>query len=211
MLYISSILYLNRSFDMAKTVVSVPGAVLKGLLDSYHIPVAKISEDIGLSPSAIRQLLNNKLKISIIIALKLGKYFGKKPEYWINLQTAYELDQLNKDAKVGVGLKKIALAKKLPAPAPKAKVAASKKGPKAGAKRGPKAGAKKGPKAVASRKGPKPGAKKGPKAGIKRGPKAGVKRGPKAAVKAADKKPRKPRTVKPKIAPVSPFEPVTNS
>jgi plasmid maintenance system antidote protein VapI len=56
-----------------KTTVSVPGDILKDLLEKYNIPVSKISEEIGLSPSAIRQLMSNKLKISIIIALKLGK------------------------------------------------------------------------------------------------------------------------------------------
>ncbi|MDR2785570.1 MAG: HigA family addiction module antidote protein, partial [Treponema sp.] len=103
---------------MAKTTIPLPGAVLKGLLDSYHISVAKISEDIGLSPSAIRQLVNNKLKISTIIAFKLAKYFDKKPEYWINLQTNYELSLLQKDAKVIAALKTVPKAQKLPAPKP---------------------------------------------------------------------------------------------
>ncbi|MDR0386625.1 MAG: HigA family addiction module antidote protein, partial [Treponema sp.] len=85
---------------MAKTTVLVPGTVLKGLLESYRIPVAKISEDISLSPSAVRQLITNKLKISTMIALKLAKYFDKKPEYWIGLQTSYELSLLQKDAAV---------------------------------------------------------------------------------------------------------------
>jgi addiction module HigA family antidote len=183
---------------MAKTVVSVPGAVLKGLLDTYRIPVAKISEDIGLSPSALRQLLNNKLKISIIIASRLGKYFGKKPEYWINLQSAYELDQLNKDSKTAAELKKIPLAKKQPAVAPATKGKAAPT-----AKRGPKAGAKKGPKADAT-KGPKVGAKRGPKVGARRGPKAGAK------IVVAEKKPRKPRTTKPKASSSTPdFSPLS--
>jgi addiction module HigA family antidote len=122
---------------MAKTTIPLPGAVLKGLLDSYHISVAKISEDIGLSPSAVRQLVNNKLKISTIIAFKLAKYFDKKPEYWINLQTNYEISLLQKDANVAALLKTVPKAQKQPAPkavkaavkpaagkAPKAKAAA---------------------------------------------------------------------------------------
>jgi addiction module HigA family antidote len=103
---------------MAKTTISLPGTVLKGLLDSYHISVAKISEDIGLSPSAVRQLISNKLKISTIIAFKLAKYFDKKPEYWINLQTNYELSLLQKDANVAALLKTVPKAQKQPAPKP---------------------------------------------------------------------------------------------
>jgi addiction module HigA family antidote len=133
---------------MAKTTVLVPGDVLKRLLESYRISVAKLSEDISLSPSAVRQLVNNKLKISIIIALKLAKYFGKKPEYWINLQTGYELSQLQKDAKVSAALKTIPLAEKQAAPA------AKKAAAKPGAKKGPKP--KEAAKAAAPKKPRKP-------------------------------------------------------
>jgi addiction module HigA family antidote len=114
---------------MAKTTIPLPGAVLKGLLDSYHISVAKISEDIGLSPSAVRQLISSKLKISTIIAFKLAKYFGEKPEYWISLQTNYDVSQLQKDANTAALLKTIPKAKKQPAPKavkPAAKPAAGK-------------------------------------------------------------------------------------
>lgn len=123
---------------MAKTTIPLPGAVLKGLLDSYHISVAKLSEDIGLSPSAVRQLVNNKLKISTIIALKLAKYFDRKPEYWINLQTNYELSLLQKDAEVTALLKTVPKAQRQPAPKP-AKAAAK---PAAGKGTKAKAGAK---------------------------------------------------------------------
>jgi addiction module HigA family antidote len=103
---------------MAKTTIPLPGAVLKGLLDSYHISVAKISEDIGLSPSAIRQLISSKLKISTIIALKLAKYFDRKPEYWINLQANYEISLLQKDTSVTALLKTVPKAQRQPAPKP---------------------------------------------------------------------------------------------
>jgi addiction module HigA family antidote len=170
---------------MAK--VLVPGTVLKEkFLDEYHITVAKISEDIGLSPSAIRQLINNKLKISIAIAKRLSKYFDKPVQYWIDLQTQYELAELDKDTSLANSLKKIPKAKKQPAPvkaAPK-----GKKGPKAGAK---KAGAKK----AADKKPGRPAKAKA--TGAKRGPKPGAK---KAVTTAAQKKPRKPRTPKaPKV------------
>ncbi|MDR1127725.1 MAG: HigA family addiction module antidote protein [Treponema sp.] len=151
---------------MAKTAVLVPGTVLKGLLESYHISVAKISEDIGLSPSAVRQLVNNKLKISTIIALRLAKYFDKKPEYWIGLQANYELLLLQKDAGVTAALKTVPKAQKQPAPAPKkaARPAAARKpaAPRAGAKSAAK-------KPAAPKAGAKPAAKKpaAPKAGAK--------------------------------------------
>jgi addiction module HigA family antidote len=133
---------------MAKTTILSPGTVLKGLLDSYRIPVTKISEDIGLSPSTIRQLVSNNLRITTIIAFKLAKYFDKKPEYWINLQTNYDVSQFQKDAKVTAALKSVPKAQKLPAPKP-AKAAAKPAAGK-GAKAKPAAG--KGAKAKAAAK-----------------------------------------------------------
>jgi addiction module HigA family antidote len=163
---------------MAKATVLVPGTVLKDLLDKYNIPVAKVSDDIGLSPSAVRQIINNKLKISIVIALKLAKYFGKKPEYWINLQTSHELTQLQKDSKVSAELKKIPEAKKLPPPEKK-----------------PAKPAKSGRTAKSAKDAAKPGAKPRGRPGRKPGS------GKAAAAAPVEKKPRKPRTTKPKPAP----------
>ncbi|GHV15801.1 hypothetical protein FACS189493_0260 [Spirochaetia bacterium] len=142
--------------------VLIPGLVLKEKLEEYRIPVAKVSEDIGLSPSAVRQLLNNKLKVSIVIALRLAKYFDTPVEYWINLQTTYELAELGKDSALSNSLKKIPKAKKLPAPEKKTAPKAAK-GPKG--KRGPKPGAKKAAdkkpaKAPKAAKTSKPGAKR---------------------------------------------------
>jgi addiction module HigA family antidote len=137
---------------MAKTTIPLPGAVLKGLLDSYHISVAKISEDIGLSPSAIRQLVNNKLKISTIIAFKLAKYFDKKPEYWINLQTNYEVSLLQKDTSVTASLKTIPKAQKQPAPKPVKAAAKSAAGKGSKAKAAAKPAAAKKPRKPRSAK-----------------------------------------------------------
>jgi addiction module HigA family antidote len=138
---------------MAKQTILVPGTVLKEqYLDKYGISVSKLSEDIGLSPSAIRQLINGKLKISLEIALKLEKYFEKPVKYWIDMQNAYSLSELGKDPELQEGLKKIPKAQKIPVPK---KAAADK----AAGKRG---SASRGAKTVAEKKtaGRKPAAKK---------------------------------------------------
>jgi addiction module HigA family antidote len=115
---------------MAKQTILVPGAVLKEqFLDKYGITVSKLSEDIGLSSSAIRQLINGKLKISIEIALKLEKYFDKPAKYWIDLQNAYSLAELAKDSKLQDELKKIPKAQKNPVGKKAADKSAGKKAP----------------------------------------------------------------------------------
>ncbi|MDR0760002.1 MAG: HigA family addiction module antidote protein [Treponema sp.] len=140
---------------MAKQTILVPGTVLKEqYLDKYGIPVSKLSTDIGLSPSAIRQLVNGRLKISLEIALKLEKYFEKPVKYWVDLQTAYSLAELAKDPDLQDELKRIPKAQKIPVPKKAADKAAGKKAPASGGTKttGRKAADKKQPEAKAVRK-----------------------------------------------------------
>ncbi|MDR3170851.1 MAG: HigA family addiction module antidote protein [Treponema sp.] len=107
---------------MKKQAVLLPGTVLKEtFLDTYQITVAKLAEDIGLSPSAIRQIVNNKAKVSPHIALRLSKYFGTDVSYWVNLQNAHDIAELDKDEKLVEAVKNIVKAKK-PAPSKQAVV-----------------------------------------------------------------------------------------
>ncbi|MDR1970856.1 MAG: HigA family addiction module antidote protein [Treponema sp.] len=117
-----------------------PSAVFKSYLDQYNLTAAKVAADIKLSQSSIRLLIGGKLKISIPIALRLAKYFGNKAEYWVGLQSAYELAESAKEPKLASILKAISRAKKQEskAPAAKAKAAPAKKGAKGGRKSGVK-------------------------------------------------------------------------
>jgi addiction module HigA family antidote len=89
-----------------------PGAVFKSYLDQYNLTAAKVAGDIKLSQSSIRLLIGGKLKISVPIAVRLSKYFGTKPEYWISLQTTYELAETVKNPKLSSIFKAIPRAKK---------------------------------------------------------------------------------------------------
>jgi addiction module HigA family antidote len=93
-----------------------PGAVFKKFVDDYQLTAAKVADDIKLSQSSIRLLIGGKLKISVPIALRLAKYFGNKPDFWIDIQNKYELAESSKNAKLSAVLKGITKAKK-PSPA----------------------------------------------------------------------------------------------
>jgi addiction module HigA family antidote len=111
-----------------------PGAVFKSYLDQYSLTAAKVAGDIKLSQSSIRLLIGGKLKISVPIALRLSRYFGTKPEYWINLQTTYELAETVKNPKLAAIFKAIPRAKKQETRKPKAK-APARTSAKAGARK----------------------------------------------------------------------------
>jgi len=59
-----------------------PGEVLRDELDA-----------LGLSANRITSILNGKRAITPETALRLSKLFGTTPEFWINLQTSYDLKQ----------------------------------------------------------------------------------------------------------------------
>jgi addiction module HigA family antidote len=148
---------------MSKITAKDPGTVLKAFLEEYQLNPSKVGVAVKLSQSTIRQITLNKIKISIPIALRFAKLFGNSADFWIELQTKYELGEIAKDAKLQKILKGIERAKK---PAPGAKVApkdakkaaAPKKPgrPVAAKKAGRPAAAQKAP----GRRGRKPSARK---------------------------------------------------
>jgi addiction module HigA family antidote len=153
---------------MAKAVLS-PGAAVKAQAAAFNLSITQLAEGIKISPSAARLLINDKLRISVAFAQRLSKYFGKTPEYWIGLQTAYERGNLAKDKEESAVLKTISKAVKVPAAkkAPAKKAAAKKPAAKKAPGRKPaakKAAAKKAPakKVAAKKAAPKAAAKKAP-------------------------------------------------
>jgi addiction module HigA family antidote len=122
--------------------------VLKeSFLDEYGLTPAKLAEDTGLSQSAIRQILTGKTRISLNVAFRFAKYFGNTFQYWLDLQTQYDVAELQKDTAFTDAVKKISKAKKqLPVKKAEPKKAAAKKADtKAPPSRKPRA--KKEPKA----------------------------------------------------------------
>ncbi|MDR3172751.1 MAG: HigA family addiction module antidote protein [Treponema sp.] len=107
-----------------------PSAVFKSYLAEYNLTASKVAADIKLSQSSIRLLIGGKLKISVPIALRLAKYFGNKAEYWVSLQTTYELAESARDPKLSPILKAIPKAKKQELKVSKTPKASAAKGAK---------------------------------------------------------------------------------
>jgi addiction module HigA family antidote len=116
--------------------VQSPGAVLKSLLDQYELNPTALARDIKLSQSAVRQITIEKAKISVSIALRLAKYFGTTAKYWLDIQSAYDLAESEKDPKLSDVIKTISKVKAAP-PAAKKPAAPAKKGAKPAAKKAP--------------------------------------------------------------------------
>jgi addiction module HigA family antidote len=94
-----------------KVVMLEPSVELQKMVEKYQLSIAQIAEDFGLSQSGIRQILAGKTRISTAVGLKFSKYFNKAEDYWINIQTKYDLAEAKKDPEIIESLKNIKPAK----------------------------------------------------------------------------------------------------
>ncbi len=76
---------------MARTPIH-PGEILEDELEEIGLTAKKLADVIEVPPNRLYQLLAGKRSITADTALRLGRYFGMSADFWMNLQTAYELD-----------------------------------------------------------------------------------------------------------------------
>jgi antitoxin HigA-1 len=85
-----------------------PGEILQlEFLEPLDITPYRLSKDIGVSQTRISEILSGKRSITADTALRLSRYFNNSAQFWLNLQTQYDLRQaFEENAEV---YKKIAL------------------------------------------------------------------------------------------------------
>jgi antitoxin HigA-1 len=79
-----------------------PGEMLKEeFLAEYRLSQNQLAKAIGISPNRITEIVNNRRRITADTALRLSLYFGNSPEFWMNLQSHYDLKMARSDLKPG--------------------------------------------------------------------------------------------------------------
>ncbi len=70
-----------------------PGEIL---MDEFLAPLGisqyRLAKDIGVPPRRINEIVKGRRAITADSALRLSRYFGLSAQFWMNLQTRYELD-----------------------------------------------------------------------------------------------------------------------
>ena len=70
-----------------------PGEVLmEDFVAAFGITQNKLAVSIGVPPRRINEIVHGKRAITADTALRLGRYFDVEPQFWLNLQTRYELE-----------------------------------------------------------------------------------------------------------------------
>ena len=82
-----------------------PGEFLRETLEELGLSQAEYARAIGVSPMRVSHVVNGARPVTAELALLFGRALGQSPEYWLNLQAAYDLK--NAEAAMSKRLKKV--------------------------------------------------------------------------------------------------------
>jgi addiction module HigA family antidote len=68
-----------------------PGEHLREILDDMALTQAALADALGVSAMRVSHLLKGDRPVTAELALRLGRAFGQTPQYWLNLQSTYDL------------------------------------------------------------------------------------------------------------------------
>jgi len=81
---------------MKKIPIIHPGEIL---LEEFLIPMEitqyRLSKDLNIPQTRVSQIIKGNRRITADTALRLSKYFGNSPKFWLGLQDDYDLEQFN--------------------------------------------------------------------------------------------------------------------
>lgn len=68
-----------------------PGEILKDELMKLNINATSLAKILGVPVNRVTGIINCKRSITANTALRLSRYFGTTPEFWLNLQSSFDL------------------------------------------------------------------------------------------------------------------------
>jgi addiction module HigA family antidote len=82
-----------------------PGEVLReDFLEPLSISINRLSRELLVPPNRISEIVNGKRAITADTALRLERFFGVEAQFWLNLQTEYDLRMMKH--KIGSDIEK---------------------------------------------------------------------------------------------------------
>ncbi|MBP6507925.1 MAG: HigA family addiction module antidote protein [Opitutaceae bacterium] len=75
-----------------------PGEILREeFLTPMGITAYRLTKETGLPHSRVSDLLAGRRGVSADTALRLARYFGTTPDFWLNLQSAHDLEEASRN------------------------------------------------------------------------------------------------------------------
>jgi antitoxin HigA-1 len=70
-----------------------PGEILQEeFLNEFHITAYRLAQDLHIPQTRVAAILKGKRRITADTALRLGRYFGNSPKFWLGLQDDYDME-----------------------------------------------------------------------------------------------------------------------
>ena len=76
--------------------IAHPGRLLKRELEARNLSANRVALALGVPSGRITDILNGRRSITAETAVRLGRYFGNQPGFWLELQSQYNIALLGK-------------------------------------------------------------------------------------------------------------------
>ena len=73
------------------TPIAHPGRLLRRELEARGLSANRLALDLGVPSGRVTDILNGRRAITADTAVRLGRYFGNGPRFWLDLQTRYAI------------------------------------------------------------------------------------------------------------------------
>ena len=73
-----------------------PGVFLREAIDQFGLSQARFAAAVGISPMRVSHVISGTRPVTAELALLFGRAFGQTPQYWLNLQTDFDLKTARK-------------------------------------------------------------------------------------------------------------------
>jgi addiction module HigA family antidote len=74
-----------------------PGRVLRRELDARGLSANRLAIDLGVPSGRITDILNGRRSITAETAIRLGRYFANRAQFWLDLQSQYDIALIERD------------------------------------------------------------------------------------------------------------------
>ena len=72
-----------------------PGKLLKKEIDARDMSANKLASALGVPANRISDIIRERRNVTAETALRLARFFGNSPEFWLRLQIKYDLGKAN--------------------------------------------------------------------------------------------------------------------
>lgn len=77
--------------------IAHPGRLLKRELAARKLSANRLALDIGVPSGRITDIINGRRGITADTAVRLGRYFGNRAQFWLDLQSQYDIAMIERE------------------------------------------------------------------------------------------------------------------